>query len=136
MELIEQLVGNLGIQEEQAKGGAGLLFQLAKDQLGEGNFAQIADCVPGMNSLLQAAPTEGGGGIMGGGGMMGALGDLATAALGEQASGMGGLLSLAGGFSKLDLSGDMIGQFLPIILSYVQSQGGDGVKGLLQQVLK
>ena len=132
MELIEQLVSNLGIQEEQAKGGAGLLFQLAKDQLGEAEFAQVADCVPGMSSLLQAVPAA----SSGGGGMMGVLGGLSSAALGEQASGIGDLLSLAGGFSKLDLSGDMIGQFLPIILSYVQSQGGDGVKGLLEQALK
>ena len=117
-------------KEEQAKGGAGLLFQLAKDKLGDSEFAQVADCVPGMSSLLQAAPAEDSGG------MMGALGGLATAALGEKASGLGSLLSLAGGFSKLDLSSDMIAQFLPIILSYVQSQGGDGVKGLLEQVLK
>ena len=132
MELIEQLVGNLGIQEEQAKGGAGLLFQLAKDKLGEGEFAQVADCVPGMSSLLQAAPAS----SSGGGGMMSALGGLASSALGGQASGIGDLLTLAGSFSKLDLSSDMIGKFVPIILSYVQSQGGDGVKGLLEQVLK
>ena len=56
MELIEQLVGSLGVQEEQAKGGAGLLFQLAKDKLGDSEFAQVADCVPGMSNLLQAAP--------------------------------------------------------------------------------
>ena len=130
MELIEQLVGNLGIQEEQAKGGAGLLFQLAKDKLGEGDFAQLADCVPGINSLLQAAPAEADGG------MMGALGGLASASLGEQGSGIGNLLKLAGSFSKLDLSSDMVGQFVPIILSYVQNQGGDSVKGLLEQVLK
>ena len=131
MELIEQLVSNLGIQEEQAKGGAGLLFQLAKDKLGEGEFAQIADCVPGMSNLLQAAPAD-----SGGGGMMGALGGLASAALGEQGAGIGDLLTLAGSFSKLELSSDMVGKFVPIILSYVQSQGGEGVKGILEQVLK
>ena len=30
-ELIGQLVSKLGVQEGQAKGGAGLLFKLAKD---------------------------------------------------------------------------------------------------------
>lgn len=33
MELIQQLVSNLGVSEDQAKGGAGLLFNLAKDKL-------------------------------------------------------------------------------------------------------
>jgi hypothetical protein len=30
----------------------------------------------------------------------------------------------------------MIGKFLPIILSFVQSKGGDQVKAILQKVLK
>ena len=33
MELIQQLVSSLGVNEDQAKGGAGLLFNLAKDKL-------------------------------------------------------------------------------------------------------
>jgi len=34
MELIEQLAKNLGVSEEAAKGGSGLLFQMAKEKLG------------------------------------------------------------------------------------------------------
>jgi hypothetical protein len=48
MELIQQLIGNLGINEEQAKGGAGLLFNLAKEKLGAGDFQQLADKIPGV----------------------------------------------------------------------------------------
>ena len=36
MELIDQLTSNLGVNETQAKGGAGLLFKLAKDGLSGG----------------------------------------------------------------------------------------------------
>jgi hypothetical protein len=50
--------------------------------------------------------------------------------------GAGGLTSLAGGFSKLGLDAGMIGKFVPIILSFVQSKGGNAVKGILEKVLK
>ena len=132
MELIQQLIGNLGINEGQAKGGAGLLFNLAKEKLGSGDFQQIADKVPGMNDLLKAAPASGGG-------MMGALGSMASAfggGLGGKMEGLGNLANLAGGFSQLGLSADMIGKFVPVVLSFVQSQGGDSLKGLLEKVLK
>lgn len=35
MGLVQLLTENLGVQESQAQGGAGLIFQLAKDKLGE-----------------------------------------------------------------------------------------------------
>jgi hypothetical protein len=132
MELIQQLISNLGVKEEQAKGGAGLLFNMAKEKLGSGEFQKIAEAVPGMTNLLNAAPEKGGG-------MMGALGGMASSfggGLGDKMGGLGNLANLAGGFSQLGLSTDMIGKFVPVILSFVQSQGGESVKGLLESVLK
>jgi hypothetical protein len=132
MELIQQLIGNLGINEGQAKGGAGLLFNLAKEKLDAGEFQQIANAVPGMTDLLKAAPEPGGG-------MMGALGNMASAfggGLGGKMEGLGNLANLAGGFSQLGLGTDMIGKFIPVVVSFVQSQGGDSLKGLLEKVLK
>lgn len=138
MELIQQLVSSLGVNEEQAKGGAGLLFDLAKDKLGAGEFQQIADQIPGVGSLLGAAP-EPSTAASAGGGMMGALGGAAAAlgagGLGDKLGGLGNLAELASGFSKLGLSSDMVGKFVPIVLSFVQSKGGDGVKGLLEKAL-
>jgi hypothetical protein len=64
--LIQQLVSQLGVQEGQARGGAGLLFKLAKDRLGSGEFSQIAQKVPGAEELSKEAPKSGG--------MMGAMG--------------------------------------------------------------
>lgn len=131
MELIQQLINNLGVNEEQAKGGAGLLFNLAKEKLGSGEFQQIANVVPGMTDLLKAAPESGGG-------LMGALGSAASAfgGLGGKMEGLGNLAQLAGGFSQLGLSTDMVGKFVPIVLSFVQNQSGDSLKGLLEKVLK
>ena len=38
MELVEQLVKNLGVSEEAAKGGSGLIFNMVKDKLGAGGL--------------------------------------------------------------------------------------------------
>jgi len=122
MELIDQLTGNLGVNETQAKGGAGLLFKLAKDKLSGGDFSKVSTAVPGIDGLIGAAPS--------GGGALGGLGKV----LGG--GGLGSLAGLAGGFSNLGLDAGMIGKFIPIVLSFVQSKGGDQVKGILEKVLK
>lgn len=49
---------------------------------------------------------------------------------------MAGLANLAAGFSNLNPDSGMIGKFIPIILSFAQSKGGDVVKSLLTGVLK
>ncbi len=127
MELVQQLMSHLGVNEQQASGGAGLLFNLAKEKLPAGDFSQVANAVPGINDLLGAAPK--------GGGVMGAVGGFASS-LGGKVGGLGDLANLAGGFSQLGLDSGMVGKFVPLVLSYVQGQGGDTAKGLLEKVLK
>lgn len=132
MELVQQLVSNLGVQEDQAKGGAGLILKLAQDKLGGGEFSQIAGVIPGADALLGAAPEQ-----SGGGGMMGALGGMAAGMMGgEQGSALGSLMSLAGGFSQLGMNGDMVTKFFPIILNFVQQKGGAEVAGILSKALQ
>lgn len=126
MELIDLLTKNLGVSSAQAEGGAGMLFKLAKDKLSGDEFGQVTKAVPGVSDLVSKAPSGGGtGGVLG----------MASKMLGG-GSDMGNLAGLASGFSSLDLSPDMISKFLPIILSFVQSKGGDGIKGILEKVLK
>ena len=126
MELLQQLTQNLGINEDQAKGGAGLLFKLAQEKLGSGDFGKVSAALPGVGSLIKSAP--------GAGGLGAAIGSLASAFGGEEK--LAGMASLAGGFSKLNLDSGMIARFIPIILSFAQSKGGDMVKNLLAGVLK
>ncbi len=126
MELVEILIRQLGVQEQQAKGGAGLLFKLAQEKLKNEQFAQVAQYVPGIGELLQAAPQAGR--------MMGTLGELASA-MGAPSS-ISNLATLAAGFSKLGLNNSMIKKFVPIILSYIQGKGGAGASQLLEQILK
>lgn len=127
MELIQLLTENLGVEQSQAIGGAGLIFQLAKEKLGDDEFSQVAQSVPQLNDMLQQAPESGG--------LLGALGGLASAMGGDSADSVGDIMSLAGGFSKLGLDSGMIVKFIPLILSFVQSQGGDEVKNILEKVL-
>jgi hypothetical protein len=127
MELIDQLTKNLEISEGAATGGAGLLFKLAQEKLSKGDFSQVANAIPGITGMISAAPQSGG--------LLGDLGKIASG-LGGGAGQLGNLASLAGGFSKLGLDSGMIGKFLPIILEFAQSKGGNVVKAILEKALK
>jgi hypothetical protein len=120
-------VQQLGVSDEQATGGAGLLFKLAQEKLSSGEFAQVKDAVPGIENLMAEAPQAGG--------LTGALGGLASS-LGGGGSQLAGLAELAGGFQNLGLDSGMIGKFIPIVLSFVQSKGGDAIKQMLAKVLQ
>ncbi|MET0028470.1 MAG: DUF2780 domain-containing protein [Candidatus Thiodiazotropha sp.] len=126
MELIQQLVTATGVDKQQAEGGAGLIFGLLKDQLSSGEFGQVSQAVPGVEGLIDAAPSSGGG-------LGGLLGGVASA---MGAGKLGNLASLADGFSKLDLDMGMVGKFVPVVLSYLQNQGGDGLVAMVSKVLK
>jgi len=125
--LVSLLTSQLGVTENQARGGAGALFSYAKDKLGASDFAKVAEAVPGMAGFLGAAPkSEGVSGALGG----------ASSLLGKAKDSGAGIMSLAGQFAQLGLGGDMIGKFVPILVSYVKSSGGDTVAGLLAGALK
>lgn len=126
MELLQMLTSQLGISESQAEGGAGLLFKLAKENLSSGDFKQVSEVVPGIDSLISTAPESGG--------VANILGGLASSFGGSNQ--LGNIASLAGGFKNLNMDSGLVGQFIPIILSFVQSKGGDIVKGLLAKALK
>ena len=128
MEFIQQLTSLLDISEAQAKGGVGLLFHLAKLQLHHDEFAQITPYIANMEDLFQAAPSSQGGigGVMGG--IASTPGDASTDLHNE--------VSVANGFSQLNLDRDMIQKFVPILLSFIQEQGGDHAKALLEKGLR
>jgi hypothetical protein len=121
-ELIGQLTKELSITPEQATGGAGALFGLAKTRLKPDQFTQVSKTVPGMDGLLKAAPKPKGG----------ALGAVGSSLPG----GAGGLASTAGAFKSLGLSPDMASKFVPIMTKFVESKGGANVASLLAGALK
>ena len=130
MDLVNTLVGALGVNADQAKGGAGMLMGLAKSQLNKEEFSTVAGAVPGIDDLISTAPSqESSGGSM----LSGAMGAVTSALGGGNA---GGLASLAGGLSKLDLNVETIVKFVPVIISFVKSKGNADAGSLLERVLK
>ena len=126
--LVNLLVQKLGITEAQAQGGAGALFNMAKEKLSPQEFGQVADTVPEMDALLQSAPQKSGG-------LSEMLGKGSSLFGGETKQNLEGAMGLASSFSQLGLSPDMVNQFVPVMLDFVQSSGGDTVKNLLAGVL-
>jgi hypothetical protein len=137
-ELVSALSKEMGSTPEQAAGAAGALFGLAKTKLKAEDFSQIAAAVPGMDSLLKAAPAAapaaGGTGGAGGAGAVGTTGGLGS--LDSIASTLGGLPGVAGTFSKLGLSPDMVAKAIPVLTSFVTKSGGANVGNLLAGALK
>lgn len=126
MELLQQLVEKLGVTESQASGGTGLILQVAKEHLDGADFSKIAEYIPGAEGLIEAAPSEEGGG------MMGMLGGIASQLGADK---LGDLAGLASGFSKLDMDSGLVQKFISTVLDYLKDKGGDSVQQLLANVL-
>lgn len=125
LELVQQLVAGAGVSEGQAEGGAGLIMRLLKDQLSSADFAQLGAAVPGAHDLVDKAPDAGG--------LGGMLGSVASALGGSQ---LGNLATLAEGFSQLGLDSGMIGKFVPIVVQFIQQQGGERIASLVAAALQ
>jgi hypothetical protein len=162
-DLVGMLVSQLGVTSEQATGGAGAIFNLAKERLAPDQFSQIAGAVPGIDSMMDAAPTAAAASAAGGAtggvadvskmttaagksgeatGGMGSMTGMASKAMGGAPSAtegtgaaMGNLGSLAGSFEQLGMSPDMVQKFVPVVLDYVNSEGGATAMKLLQGAL-
>jgi hypothetical protein len=129
LNLVDLLVGQLGISPQQAAGGAGSIFSLAQQRLSPANFAQVSHAVPGMDRYLAAAPRQN---RAPSGGLLGAA---ASVLMGGQSNTSGSLADVGNSFQSLGLNSGMVSQFIPVLLQYVQSQGGNAVMGLLQNSL-
>jgi hypothetical protein len=125
--LTDTLVKKLSISNEQAQGGAGALFQLAKSNLDAGQFAALSKAVPEMDSLLSAAPKQSGAlsGLAGG----------ASSVLGEANNPYGNIAGLASTFKVLNLSPDGVDEFVPVVVDYVRAKSGALTADMLQSAL-
>jgi hypothetical protein len=116
-DLTSLLVSQLGVSDKQASGGAGSILNYAKGALSADDFSKVASSIPGIDTLLSAVPSAGGG-----------LGGVASALGGGS---LGGMAALASHFSSLGLNADMVQKFMPVILDYVKGTGGSDVMSLL-----
>lgn len=121
--LVSQLSKGLSVTPTQARGGAGALFALAKARLTADEFGKVSSAVPGMNSLLKAAPALGGQSEL-------------TSLEGALPGNMGRLAEVAEAFHKLGMSPEMAGKFVPLMTKYVKARGGLSTASLLEKALK
>mgnify|MGYP002630795307 CR=1 FL=1 len=120
-ELIGILIQQLGVNEAQAKGGAGLLFKIAKDKLDGADFGKLQSVIPDIEALIRSAPKSGRAGAL--------LGGLAASIGGDK---MGMLAQLMGGFKSLDIDPDKVAGFVKTIASYLEAKGGDQLSALIE----
>lgn len=119
-ELVGALAKEMGSTPQQAEGAAGAIFGVAKSRLKPEEFSKLSSAVPGMDSLLKAAPAMG----------------AASALPGGAGAALGGVSALAGPFSKLGLKPEMAMKAVPVVTNYVTKSGGAEVGKLLGSVFK
>ena len=124
-ELVDMLTRNLGVNAEQAEGGAAVLFKAAKDKLGGAEFDQLLGGLPGLGDLMKKAPASGGG-------LGGMLGGLASAVGGNA----GLIATIVGGFGKLGLTTDHAKKFVPVIMQFLNTKVGPDVVSRLEKTLR
>ncbi len=106
MELIHLLMTQLGINEQQAKGGLGAILQLAQSKLSPATVTEIQTLLPMLAELLKAAPASGGG--------LGALGGLLGGHMAE-------LAKLAGQFSQLGMAQSQLAPFAKTAFDFLST---------------
>ena len=124
MGLVDLLSSQLGVTKNQAEGGAGSIFQLAKQKLSVEDFSSIVKAVPGIDQMIGAAPK-----------MEGSSSSLGNISSMMGSNKLGGMAGLTSSFKKLGLSGEMVNKFTPIILDYVKNKGGEHAMNLLKGAL-
>ena len=88
-----------------------------------GDYSQLLSALPGIDSLIKAAPGSGG------------LAGTAASMLGSSSGSLQGLSALTGSFDKLGLSPDMVDKYVSVILDFAQSEAGQQTMTLLKSAL-
>ena len=111
--LTNLLMSQLGITENQAKGGIGSYLTLAKEKLAKGDFDKIAALLPGASKYMDTAKK-----------------------LGAVAGPLGNLAGLNGALGELGMKPEAVTAFAPTVTDYIGKAGGSSVASMLGGILK
>lgn len=122
--LLPSLTRQLGVTETQAAGGVGSLLQAAQGSLGKDDFAALSGYIPDAGTLMKAAPALGGsdsalGGLIKTAGQYGEAAKMAS--------------TVAAQFQALGLDPAMVGKFISVMQSFLQSSGGQAAVDLFSK---
>lgn len=132
MDLVGMLTGQLGVTEPQATGGAGSLFAMAKGMLSESDYGQVATAIPGIGDLIKAAPAVSESTAKQSDKMSGLTQGLGS--ITKAVDSAGKYAAVYDQFKQLGLNTDMVSQFVPVILQFAESSGGETVMNILKSV--
>ena len=124
--LVDLLVGKTGVTTQQAEGGAGAVFNTAKENMGADDFSKVTTAMPEVESLMAVAPE-----IKKDSGTFGGLSSMVSKNTGSA----GKMADLYSSFSELGLNKETATKFIPIILDFAKSEGGKTVYNLLKSAL-
>jgi hypothetical protein len=110
--LVSQLYNQLGLTENQARGGIGSMLALAQERLSKEQFYYVATLVPGATYLDTARKL---------GAVTGPVTDMA------------GLNSALG---RMGMSSETAARFVPTVTDYLVKAGGEPTQNLLASVFK
>lgn len=119
-DLVNLLMKGADVNETQAKGGAGALFEMAKEKLSIEDFDKVSDVVPNMSGLLAAVPSL----------------SPKKSMLGAAAIKLSGNARVLAVFKKLGISESKVALFTPILVNYIENKGGKELGGILAGALK
>jgi len=111
--LMSMLTSQLGVTENQAKGGLGSYLTLLQEKLPKADYSKIASLIPGASGYIDTAKK-----------------------LGAVAGPLANLAGLNGALGKLGMKPDAVAQFVPTVTDYLGKAGGSGVESMLASVLK
>ncbi|OEG74815.1 hypothetical protein BEL05_01815 [Shewanella colwelliana] len=124
-DLVGSVMSQLGLNQGQAEGGLGSLLTLAKSTLGSDSFGPIASAIPGIDTLLGAAPA-----LDTDSGMSGLL-----SKTGDLGSSLQGGAQVYDSFEKLGISKELAKPMVDIVKGYLDANAGEGTTDLLMQGL-
>lgn len=124
--IIQELTKRLGVTEEQAKGGLGLLLKFCQDKLAQADFQKITELLGNQwQELVKAAPEASAN-------LMGKIGGL----FGEKAAKLGAMANMVGDFKKLGIDVSKVQKFVDVTVKTLEEKGGPQVKAMLDKFLK
>lgn len=119
-DLVKDLMKGAQVDEQQAMGGAGALFEMAQENMSAEDFKEVAEAVPNMDKMLDAVPSVGGGSSM----------------LGSAATALTGMPKVKAAFNKLGISDDKVALFTPILVNFIEKNGSKLLGSKLQKALQ
>lgn len=111
--LMSALTSQLGVSEDQARGGIGSYLTLLQEKLSKGDFDKVAALVPGASGYLESAKK-----------------------LGAVTGPLTNLQGLNGALGELGMNADTVAKFTPLVTNYLGKLGGPTVQNLLAGALK